>query len=305
LLVDLGRGYLELVLRLRRLAPSLVDSYSGRAELAALIDAEPRAAALELHEQAQELQRLVGAHEPNRDRREWLRAQLAGISTALLWLAGEQFSYRELTERCHGVIATLVPQDQFELAHCKLDRVLPGRGDVRDRYQRWAQNQLVPRGLLLAGLQSLAKELRRRSAEKFQLPAGERVVFELVSGKAYGGIRITGVGCAPRSRSTRSSRLRHSGFWSWSATRPTLVIIASMPARTRILSSGAGGSSWQSGCTRRRKRCSQRESRAMRSRFYSARRLRRSARGACDRLAFRMTWRSPASSARPSSCLAG
>lgn len=187
MLVDLGRGYLELVLRLRRLAPSLVDSYSGPAELAAPIDAEPRPAALELHEQSQELQWLVGAHEPNRDRREWLRAQLAGISTALLWLAGEQFSYRELTERCHGVSATLSPQDQFELAHCKLDRVLPGRGDVRERYQRWAQTQLVPRGLLLAGLQSLAKELRRRSAEKFDLPAGERAVFELVRGKAYAG----------------------------------------------------------------------------------------------------------------------
>jgi hypothetical protein len=55
LLVDFGRGYLELVRRLRRLAPSLVDSYNGPAELAAKIDAEPRAAPLELHEQAREL----------------------------------------------------------------------------------------------------------------------------------------------------------------------------------------------------------------------------------------------------------
>ena len=39
--MDLGERYLELVLRLRRLVPELVESYVGPAELAIAVDAEP------------------------------------------------------------------------------------------------------------------------------------------------------------------------------------------------------------------------------------------------------------------------
>jgi hypothetical protein len=185
LVVDFGRRYLELVLRFAQFAPSLVDDYTGPAELAALIDSETPSAASELVEQADELASLVCERETERDRRGWLSAQLAGISTAVAWLSGEQFSYRELAERWHGVNATCVPEDQFESAHRKLDRALPGRGDVRERYRRWAQAQRVPGGLVLAGIQALADSLRRRSRELLDLPAGEEANFELVTRRPF------------------------------------------------------------------------------------------------------------------------
>lgn len=82
-----------------------------------------------------ELQGLVAEHEPDVDRREWLTAQLAALATACSCLAGERLSYRELVKRCHGVDVTVVPEERFELAHSRLDRLLPGHGMIRERYR--------------------------------------------------------------------------------------------------------------------------------------------------------------------------
>jgi hypothetical protein len=184
--VEVGRAYLELALRLRRIAPALVEDYTGPPELAAAIDAERPVAAPELAEQADGLRAQVHADEQiEPDRRAWLSAQLAGIATALRWFDGLAFGYRELVERCHGVRAQLASEERFEEAHGILDRVLPGSGDVRERYQRWTATQLVPRELLADGLSALADELGRRSRVMFDLPDGEEVSFVLVGGTVY------------------------------------------------------------------------------------------------------------------------
>jgi hypothetical protein len=116
-----------------------------------------------------------------------LSGQLRAISTALLWLGGERFSYGELFERCHGARVELVPNQQFEHAHALLDRALPGHGDVAARYRAWRDTQLVPRDRLQEGLEVLAGEMRRRCRDVFGLPGGEEVTWQLVSGQAWAG----------------------------------------------------------------------------------------------------------------------
>jgi len=118
--VDLGIAYLEIALRLRRLAPWLVESYTGPSELVARIDAEPPLPAGELREQVRALSEAIDEHDLEADRRVWLGAQLAALDTALGALAGEPLGYRELVERCHGVTPTFVPESAFADAH---DRV--------------------------------------------------------------------------------------------------------------------------------------------------------------------------------------
>jgi hypothetical protein len=185
--VDPGLRYLMLVLRLRKLEPSLVESYVGPAELAARIDSEPAGSPLELREQARELRAGLAHEALDPGRRRWLSGQLSALETALGWLAGEALSYRELFERCHGVAPTLASETRFEAAHRLLDQALPGRGELSRRYQRWAASQLVPRDRLMPGLSALAAELRSRTRERFGLPDGEHVAFELVNGKPWSG----------------------------------------------------------------------------------------------------------------------
>jgi hypothetical protein len=185
--VDPGVRYLELVLGLRRIAPSLVEGYVGPQELAERVDAQAPPVPQLLGEQARELRASLGEHNLDGNRGVWLAEQLSALATAFDWLAGKRLSYRDLVERCHGITPVVVSEEQLTLAHRLLDDVLPGRGELRQRYQRWAGAQLVAPGLLLRGLQTLADDLRERTRARFGLPAGEEVIFELVTGQPWAG----------------------------------------------------------------------------------------------------------------------
>lgn len=184
---DAGKRYLELALRLRRLEPDLVESYTGPAWLAARVESEPPPTAGALQEDVAELRRALHDEVAEPDRRAWLAAQLDGIEAALGHLEGERVPYRALVKRCHAVDPHLVSDDQFAAAHDLLAGVLPGSGDVRRRAQEWTDSQLVAPELQLAALDALAGELQRRTRELLGLPSGEHVTFELVHDKPWGG----------------------------------------------------------------------------------------------------------------------
>jgi hypothetical protein len=185
--MDVGARYLELVLRFRRLAPSLVESYVGSAELASRVDAEAPLTLSELAEQAADLRTEVTRLGIEGDRIAWLDGQLGGIEAACEWLGGRRPGYRELVRRCHGVEAVQADESQFEQAHEMIVRELPGRGSPRERFGAWMAGQQVRGGRLVAGLEALAGELRRRSHERWSLPDEETVTLEIARGQPWAG----------------------------------------------------------------------------------------------------------------------
>jgi hypothetical protein len=185
--VDVGARYLELILQFRRLAPSLVDSYVGSAELAARVDAEAPLTESELAGQAADLRAEVTGLGIERDRIAWLDGQLRGIEAACEWLGGSPLSYRELVRRCHGVEAVQADESQFEQAHELIVRELPGRGSPRERFGAWMAGQLVRGDRLIAGLEALARELRHRSHERWSLPDDEAITLEIARGQPWAG----------------------------------------------------------------------------------------------------------------------
>lgn len=185
--MDLGERYLEVILRFRRLAPELVESYVGPEQLAARIDAEEPVTWQLLVEQAAELRAAVDRLEPDVNRAAWLDAQLRAVETACDWLGGAPLGYRELLERCHGVQMTEVDESQFERAHELIVRELPGPGTPSERFRTWAATQLVSGDQLVAGLQALVEEFRARSHEQWELPDDETVVIEITRGRPWAG----------------------------------------------------------------------------------------------------------------------
>jgi hypothetical protein len=185
--MDVGARYLELVLRFRRLAPSLVDSYVGSAELAARVDAEVPVTASELAEQAADLRAYVTRLGLEPDRLAWLDGQLRGIEAACESLSGTALGYRELVRRCHGVEAVQAEESQFEQAHELVMRALPGRGSPRERFGAWMAGQLVQGERLIEGLEALARELRHRSHERWSLPDEEAITLEIARGQPWAG----------------------------------------------------------------------------------------------------------------------
>jgi len=185
--MDVGREYLGVVLRLRRLVPAWVESYVGPPELLAAVEAGEAPSIDGVRQAADELAERLCSEENDRERSAWLLAQLRGISTALRCLAGEQLDYVTLFERCHGAPVALVPDCQFEQAHALLDRALPGNGQIAPRYRAWRDKHLVPVDRLQAALELLAGEMRRLCRERFGLPDDEAVRWELASGKTWAG----------------------------------------------------------------------------------------------------------------------
>jgi hypothetical protein len=189
--MDIGERYLVLALRFRRVAPDLVSSYAGPPELADSVAREPPRTAADLRDAARELRAALGR---GGARRRWLDAQLAGVQTACEVLAGERIAYAELVRRCYGISPTFVSDETFAAAHARLDDALAGAGSLRDRYAAWLRTQLVPPDAVLPGIEVLAEGLRARTRETYPLPDGERVEFETVTGKWWGGFADYGGG---------------------------------------------------------------------------------------------------------------
>jgi hypothetical protein len=168
--------YIRLGLRLGRHVDGLVDSYYGPAELQQDVDAEPLRDPAVLVDDAR---KLLDSGDG------WLRHQVVGLETVARKLAGEEIPYADEVERCYGVRPRGISEQAFEAAHRELERVLPGDGSLRERYESWREENPVPAEQLPSVLESLAAELRSRTQELFGLPEGEQAELEYVSGEPW------------------------------------------------------------------------------------------------------------------------
>jgi hypothetical protein len=165
----LVEAYIRLGLRLGRHVDGLVDAYYGPAELKEEVDAEPLADPAALVEQGELL--LAGLEDG------WLRDQALGLRSYAGVLAGEATSYSDEVERCYGVRPQRVGTETYEAVHERLEELLPGTGDLAERYEAWRRANLVPAEAIVPVIRDLLDELRARTADLLGLPEGEGVVL--------------------------------------------------------------------------------------------------------------------------------
>jgi hypothetical protein len=169
--------YLLLGLRLGKHVDGLVDAYYGPEDLQDVVDEEPPVHASELAEDAA---RLRDALEDG-----WLRDQVTGCWTYARVLAGESISYSDEVEGCYGVRPVRTPESELGRAHAELDELLPGEGSLLERRQAWRARHLCPGDRAVPVLQDLLPLLRRQTAALVDLPEGEQVTLEPVSGEPW------------------------------------------------------------------------------------------------------------------------
>jgi hypothetical protein len=172
-----AEDYLLLGLRLGRHVDGLVDSYCGPPELKEQAD----------REEAVPAEQLVADAAALRDRLEdgWLHDQVTGCWTYARVLAGEHLSYSDEVEGCYGVRPERTPDAVFEEAHAELDELLPGDGTLLERRLAWRERQLCPGDRAIAVLEDLLRLLRARTLEVVELPEGERVTLDPVTGEPW------------------------------------------------------------------------------------------------------------------------
>jgi hypothetical protein len=202
--------YLSLALATDRHVNGLVDAYYGPKTIAMRVASAPVVAPERLVADARALLGAIEAGEAlgtsvgegddgpypreakpdageDAARRHFLHSQVVGLLTTARKLAGEPISYVNEVEACYGVRPRRFDLDSFEMAHRRLEEVVPGTGPLAERYIAWREAQAVPVERLPAAIASLAEDLRERTGLMFGLPEGESVDFGLVTAKPWSG----------------------------------------------------------------------------------------------------------------------
>ena len=169
--------YLLLALRLGRHVDGLVDSYYGPAELQQQVEAEGTIDAAQLAADGDALLAELSDG--------WLYDQVKGCATYAHVLAGDDISYVDEVEGCYGVRPELVDTSVYEAVHAKLDELLPGDGSLFERRQGWRKQHLVDGALAVAVLNDLLPILREAARGFVELPEGEALTLDPVTGEPW------------------------------------------------------------------------------------------------------------------------
>ena len=191
----IAREYVDLVLELGTHDEGYVDAYYGPAEWREAAEASPRSveeirvAAERLADEVAGLGLPAGLTgdeaELARLRRAWFAKQLPAIAGRARMLSGERFSFDEESAVLYDAVAPHHDVEHFETLLAKVDRAVPGDGDLSARLAEWRQEFVIPPERLEAVFDAAIAECRRRTAERIPLPAGEGFRVEYVTDKPW------------------------------------------------------------------------------------------------------------------------
>ncbi|XVS65241.1 DUF885 domain-containing protein [Actinosynnema sp. CA-299493] len=181
------REYLLLGLRLDRLSPGLVDSFTGDRALRRAVDVEPRSHPVALTERAALLRRELPGADLEPDRKRFLDAQLVAVETIARKLAGVRVGFVDEVRAYFQVDIRPGHPDTYRRAHAGLDELLPGTGTLAERLADHRALDEVPPPRLKGTVHALSSALRDRVRQRFELPANEVVEYEVVTDKPWSG----------------------------------------------------------------------------------------------------------------------
>jgi hypothetical protein len=177
--------YVDLCLRVDTHVEGFVDAFIGPPSLRGQIAEEEPHHPSDLRDEALALLDELPGASLEEDRVAWLTGQLRAIECVAARLSGEDIPWSDEAERCFGIRPKLVDEEVLRASHKKLDEVLPGSGDLSTRYNGWIESAEVPRDKVPRAIEVLNRELQRRAGELVDLPSGESVEYEIVTGEHW------------------------------------------------------------------------------------------------------------------------
>jgi hypothetical protein len=183
----LGTEYLTLALEIERLFPGFVDAYMGPAALRTRANSgeEPDPAAL--LDRARRLLTDILISDYDKNRKEYLRAQVTGIIMTCRKLAGEVVPYLDEVRDSFDIEVDYTPDTFLDQALADFDGVLPGSGDVRERNVAYRARFIVDQATAGHLIDLLLAETRLHTEQFVDLPAQESVEIDFVSDQPWSG----------------------------------------------------------------------------------------------------------------------
>nr|WP_239028700.1 DUF885 domain-containing protein [Pseudonocardia acidicola] len=175
-------------LRLDRLVPGLVDTYTGDEWLRRHVAAEGAPDAGGLLRTARRLCRELPGAGFSLRRERFLAGQLAALECIARRVAGETVGFVAEVEACFDVRIGTGDEDEYRRAHRELDELLPGRGPLAERLAAYRRRDTIAPPRLAAAVHALSGALRARVRGLFALPERETVSYRIVDDRPWSGL---------------------------------------------------------------------------------------------------------------------
>jgi hypothetical protein len=188
----LAEKYVRLGLAIGQYDPDFVDAYYGPESLKPATVKQsvfPKDNFLQAAQQlTNELLPFIAAKNKSLSKRaEWINGQLLAIKMRTRIFAGEPIAFDEEARALFGLTPPTFTEDHFRALVAQLDKVLPGKGNIKERYQALANRFVIPKDKLDTIIKTTITETRKRTKKYYDLPASENFLLELVTGKPWSG----------------------------------------------------------------------------------------------------------------------
>jgi len=189
---QLAERYVRLVLSIGVHDADFVDAYYGPEEWQREA-AREQAALPVISERAEALRDALngfsaaGMEALHTLRLEYLRRQAAAAVARTRMLHGTRYSFDDEARALYDVTPPVFPEEHFASLVNDVGKLLPGSGEVHERFERFKLHFVVPPAKLARVFDAAIAEGRTRSAAHLTLPPGEHFSVEYVTGKPWSG----------------------------------------------------------------------------------------------------------------------
>jgi hypothetical protein len=187
----IAEQYVKLVLMLGQHDASYVDAYYGPPEWKPADSskqslAEIDRAASALIGQLAVLKPAV-ASELETLRHRYLARQLESVRARVAMLSGKPLTFDEESQALYDAVAPVHPESDFQATLDELNRILPEKGSLIERYDAFRTAFAIPSDRLARVFDLAIEEGRSRTREHTSLPADESFAVEYVRNRSWSG----------------------------------------------------------------------------------------------------------------------
>ena len=184
--------FVHLTLEAGQREDGYVDAYYGPKDWEDAAKANPRPVSA-LRKEADRLQAALGKiadqdlAPDERRRKIFLKGQLRAAQTRLAMIAGDKFSFQDEAEGLFSVRPVLKPLKSYDPILAKIEKLVPGKGDLAARVDAFQNRYVIPTDKVEAVMQAGIAACKTKTEAHIKLPEGERFDLEFVTKKPWSG----------------------------------------------------------------------------------------------------------------------
>jgi len=198
---NVAESYVRLVLEVGLYDPDYVDAYYGPAGWKPSEDENSKQEKFPYDKLSSRVNELITELEKvNQNefgsleqlRYAFLEKQLLSVKAKIDLLNGKKMSFDDESKALFDAVAPVHDEEYFNNILTKLDKALPGEGDIYKRFNNYRKEFIVPKDKFDVVFKAAMAECRRRTLEHIELPENENFKVEYVTDKpwvAYNGYK--------------------------------------------------------------------------------------------------------------------